>query len=69
MTAVLARHELARAPIETPFVGTFPTFFVGDVVVKLFGPRYDGGRIERQVDLGAVRSLDDLAHLVFGRPR
>jgi hygromycin-B 7''-O-kinase len=28
--------------IEAPFVGTFPTFLVGDLVVKIFGPRFEG---------------------------
>jgi hypothetical protein len=40
--AVLDRHGLAGRPIEAPFVGTFPTFLVGDVVVKLFGDAFDG---------------------------
>lgn len=41
---VLDRHVLPQAAIEEPFVGTFPTFLTGDVVVKLFGPDFDGGR-------------------------
>lgn len=40
--AVLDRHRLLGPPIEAPRVGTFPTFLVGDVVVKLFGDRFDG---------------------------
>lgn len=39
---VLARHGLPSAEIEPPFVGTFPTFLVGDLVVKLFGPLFGG---------------------------
>lgn len=41
---VLGRHGLESATIEAPFVGSFPTFLVGDVVVKLFGAFLDGGR-------------------------
>lgn len=39
---VLDRHDLPAVEIEEPFVGTFPTFLVGDVVVKLFGEGFDG---------------------------
>lgn len=41
---VLDRHALPVAPLEPPFVGTFPTFLVGGLVVKLFGPGFDGER-------------------------
>lgn len=41
---ILDRHGLPRAPVEAPFVGSFPTFLVGDVVVKMFGAFLDGGR-------------------------
>ena len=34
---VLERHGLGDRPLESGFVGTFPTFLAGDVVVKLFG--------------------------------
>src|SRR2546423_14131682 len=40
--AALDHHGLEGAALEAPFVGTFPTFLVGDVVVKLFGPAFDG---------------------------
>lgn len=40
----LDRHKLASSTIEAPFVGTFPTFLAGDVVVKLFGDTFDGAR-------------------------
>lgn len=40
---VLDREGLPRATIEAPFVGTFPTFLVGGLVVKLFGETFDGG--------------------------
>jgi len=33
---------LAVGRVEAPFVGTFPTFLVGEVVVKLFGETFDG---------------------------
>jgi hypothetical protein len=36
--AVLARHGVPLAPAEAGFVGQFPTFLVGEVVVKLFRP-------------------------------
>lgn len=39
---VLRRHSLPTAAVEPPFPGTFPTFIVGEVVVKLFGDAYDG---------------------------
>lgn len=38
----LEQSRLPILPIEAPFVGTFPTFLVGDVVVKLFGDTFDG---------------------------
>ncbi|HEX3811330.1 MAG TPA: aminoglycoside phosphotransferase family protein [Mycobacteriales bacterium] len=41
---VLDRHGLPSAMIEAPFVGTFPTFLAGEVVVKLFGETFDGGQ-------------------------
>jgi hygromycin-B 7''-O-kinase len=41
---VLDRHGLPRAAIEPPVVGTFPTFLVGEVVVKLFADTFDGAR-------------------------
>jgi aminoglycoside phosphotransferase len=34
---ILERHGLGDRPLESGFVGTFPTFLAGDVVVKLFG--------------------------------
>lgn len=40
---VLERHGLRVASVQSPFVGTFPTFLVGDVVVKLFADTFDGG--------------------------
>lgn len=40
----LTRHRLPLAPVEAPFVGTFPTFLVGGLVVKLFGQAFDGQR-------------------------
>jgi aminoglycoside phosphotransferase (APT) family kinase protein len=42
--AALAGLGLPQAPVETPFIGTFPTFLVGDMVVKLFGEGFDGKR-------------------------
>jgi hypothetical protein len=45
--AALDRHSLPEDVIEAPFVGTFPTFIVGDVVVKLFGTSFDGQRSSR----------------------
>ena len=40
---MLDREGLPRAELESPFVGTFPTFLVGGLVVKLFGETFDGG--------------------------
>lgn len=40
---ILDREGLPWAKIEAPFVGTFPTFLVGGLVVKLFGETFDGG--------------------------
>jgi aminoglycoside phosphotransferase len=40
--AVLRRHGLAADRIESGFVGTFPTFLAGNVVVKLFGDLFEG---------------------------
>ncbi len=42
VVAALDRHGLPHSRIEAPFVGSFPTFLVGDVVVKLFGDAFDG---------------------------
>ena len=39
---VLLRHDLPDVSLEAPFVGTFPTFLAGEVVVKLFGPLFEG---------------------------
>jgi aminoglycoside phosphotransferase (APT) family kinase protein len=39
---VLSRHHLPASELETPFAGSFPVFLAGDVVVKLFGPAFDG---------------------------
>ena len=41
---ILERHSLPRLPLEPPFPGSFPTFIVGDIVVKLFGSAFDGER-------------------------
>ena len=40
--AALDRHSLPHKPIEAPFVGSFPTFLAGDLVVKLFADAFDG---------------------------
>jgi aminoglycoside phosphotransferase (APT) family kinase protein len=39
---VARRAALPVAVVEAPFVGTFPTFLIGDFVVKFFGPGFDG---------------------------
>jgi hygromycin-B 7''-O-kinase len=44
VAAALDRHGLPHIRIEAPFVGTFPTFLAGDVVVKLFGDTFDGAQ-------------------------
>lgn len=37
VAAILTRHEIAAPSIEVGFVGKYPTFLIGDIVVKLFG--------------------------------
>jgi len=39
---VARREDLPESQVEAPFVGTFPTFLIGECVVKLFGPGFDG---------------------------
>lgn len=39
---IAKREGLPQSHVEAPFVGTFPTFLIGESVVKLFGPSYDG---------------------------
>src|SRR5687767_477162 len=39
---VAGRESLPVADLEAPFVGSFATFLVGECVVKLFGPGFDG---------------------------
>lgn len=41
--AALDRAGIGRIELAAPFVGTFPTFLAGDLVVKLFGDTFDGG--------------------------
>ena len=69
---VLDRHGLPAAPVEPPFPGSFPTFLVGDVVVKLFGDAFDGQRsseIEAAVHglLATERKIPAPALLASGR--
>jgi aminoglycoside phosphotransferase (APT) family kinase protein len=54
---VLRRHVLPQGKLEPPFVGTFPTFIVGDFVVKLFGTSFDGER-SSQVEVAMLELLD-----------
>lgn len=42
VSEALSRHTLPVRRLEPPFAGTFPTFLVGDLVVKLFGETFDG---------------------------
>ncbi len=42
VNAALIQAGIPTGQIEAPFVGTFPTFLVGPVVVKMFGERFDG---------------------------
>lgn len=58
----LSRHDLPIAEIETPLVGTFPTFLVGEFVVKLFGETFDG-QASYAVELGVHRLLADHADI------
>src|SRR5688572_4059506 len=58
--AVLARHGLPLAPPEAGFVGRFPTFLVGQVVVKLFGA-YRTWRADSETELAAQQCLSGMA--------
>jgi len=42
VAVVLARHHLPASELEASFAGTFPVFLAGEVVIKLFGPAFDG---------------------------
>lgn len=42
LAEVARRERIAVTNVEAPFVGSFPTFLIGDFVVKLFGPGFDG---------------------------
>jgi Ser/Thr protein kinase RdoA (MazF antagonist) len=54
---VLRRHNLPTAQVTKGAVGTFPTFLVGQYVVKFFGQRFDGAacfEIERSLYGGVL---------------
>lgn len=55
---VLARHDLPGDGIETGFVGTYPTFLIGGVVVKLFG-YFHSWRSDHGTELAALHLLQD----------
>jgi len=57
---VLRRHGLPSRPAGLGAGGTFPTFMVGDYVVKFFGRRFDGAecfRIERSLHAHVLPGL------------
>ena len=54
----LGRHRLPKAQVEAPFLGTFPTFLVGGLVVKLFGETFDG-EASYGIELDVHRLLAD----------
>lgn len=56
------RTNLPARRIESGFVGTFPTFIAGDVVVKLFGDGY-GGATAYETELAMHRLLAGRAAL------
>jgi hygromycin-B 7''-O-kinase len=39
---IVTRHGLPTAPLAVGTVGSFPTFLVGEYVVKLYGERFEG---------------------------
>ena len=63
VAAVLERHDLPADRIEAPFIGTFPTFLAGDVVVKLFADTFDGAR-----SFAAERAMCELVRSAPGIP-
>lgn len=54
----LRLHGLPTEPAEAPVAGTFPTFLVGDLVVKLFGETFDG-QASHSVELEVYTLLAD----------
>lgn len=54
--AVLARHGFREVDLQAGFVGTYPTFLAGPVVVKLFG-RFPSWRSDHAAELAAQRLL------------
>ena len=54
---ILGRHSLPTGHVEPPYVGTFPTFLVGDLVVKVFGTAFDGDE-SSQVEIAMHALLD-----------
>jgi hygromycin-B 7''-O-kinase len=61
VVSALSRHDLPTDSIEAPFVGSFPTFLAGDVVVKLFGDAFDGA--------GSYAAEHAMYEVLAGHPR
>lgn len=61
VVAALSAHDLPTDSIEAPFVGSFPTFLAGDVVVKLFGDAFDGA--------ASYAAEHDMYEVLAGHPR
>ncbi len=57
LRTVLARHGLPDADASAGVIGTYPTFLVGAVVVKLFG-HFPSWRDDHDVEQAVLRLLD-----------
>jgi hygromycin-B 7''-O-kinase len=58
LRTVLARHRLPDADASAGVIGTYPTFLVGAVVVKVFG-HFPSWRDDHDVEQAVLRLLDD----------
>jgi aminoglycoside phosphotransferase (APT) family kinase protein len=58
VVAALARHGIAARSLDAGFVGKYPTFLVGDLVVKLFG-RFPTWHNDHAVELSMQQLLHD----------
>ncbi|MFC7625240.1 phosphotransferase family protein [Microlunatus sp. GCM10028923] len=66
VSAVLALHRLPWADLEVGQVGKYPTFLVGDVVVKLFG-RFPSWRGDHAVERFLQQRLHDVPEVLAPR--
>lgn len=66
VSTVLARHRLPWVEPQVGQVGKYPTFLVGDVVVKLFG-RFPSWRGDHAVELAMQQRLHDEPEILAPR--